>query len=177
MTDPTHARCRNCRALLEERHRFCWRCGLPRVEPPPAPTAPSQPELGSPSLATIATLRGVGLVYSAGAIFFLIMLAQTAAHVLAPNGRAQLIAIAEQAGVAPDSQGLFVTIYGLGLVLAEVVGAVLHGVAYYTLRRRRLAGWAVAVVLAELWSVLLLGIPLLLILLRRDVRAEFGLRD
>jgi len=64
--------------------------------------------------------------------------------------------------------------YAVLLTVVLLLAAALHALAFYGLRRRRRAGWAVAVILAGRWSLLVIGIPFLCLLLRRDTRQAFG---
>jgi hypothetical protein len=61
------------------------------------------------------------------------------------------------------------------VVGVELAAAILHGAAYYGLRAYRTWGWVVALVVSAAWSVVLLGIPILLFLLRRPVRQAYGI--
>ena len=71
-------------------------------------------------------------------------------------------------------RGGFLTGYVAVFVGGLLVAAALHGSAFYGLRRFRRWGWIAAVVVASLWSLLIVGIPVLLRLLNRNVRQAFG---
>ncbi len=159
--------CPACGAQLEARHEFCWRCGASRGRRIVTPT------IGAPR--TVSAIRGLRIVYAAGAILFLLLLTQTAAVLAAPNGRDQLMGTIAQAGVPPANRTVVFELYAAILIGGQAAAAGLHAVAFYAMRRRRLMGWAVAMVLAEMWAVVLVGVPVLLTLLRPDVRREFGL--
>ena len=147
--------CARCGAPLQPDHRFCPACGARR---PPAGPPPRLPVL-------------LPVAFAAGAVFWLLLLAQTAAVFASANGRAQLTAQLIAAGMpARDATSILAAdaILVGGLLLAA---AGLHWLAYRGLRLRRRWGWVVGLALAVLWSPVLLGIPVLITLLRRDVRA------
>ena len=63
------------------------------------------------------------------------------------------------------------------MIFLFIVAAVaLHAAAYYGLRRVRPWGWISAVIVAAGWSLVLVGIPVLILLLRRSTRQRFGIR-
>jgi hypothetical protein len=76
--------------------------------------------------------------------------------------------------VAPAVQGDVLTAYWIVLIGGSLVAAGLHGAAFYGLRRFRRWGWIAAVVVAALWSLLIVGIPVLIRLVSRNVRQAFG---
>ena len=195
MTTEEDAYCINCGARLETSHRFCWSCGAARwtqgaadrpdesrAEPDPPPTMPERtpPNPGSsvfrgprgsvqrPSLGLLPWL------YAAGAIVFLIEATQGLAYLLSPGGRAQLIAELAREGVVASMQGGFLTAYWIVFIGGSLVAAALHGAAFYGLRRYRRWGWISAVVVAALWSLVIVGIPVLVRLVNRNVRQAFG---
>jgi hypothetical protein len=49
----------------------------------------------------------------------------------------------------------------------------LHATAYFGLRRRQPWGWIVAVIVAAAWSLVLVGIPVLLVLVRSSTRRAY----
>jgi len=107
-------------------------------------------------------------------VFWLIELTQFAAVLAAPIGREQLREALVGAGVTTNVN----TILAIEIVLLvslEVAAVVLHGAAYYGLRAYRAWGWVVAVVVAGLWSLVLVGIPVLVFLLRRPTRKAYGI--
>jgi hypothetical protein len=172
--------CSSCGTRLEETHRFCWNCGVARHQPASA----DKPALGQgpraaeaagekPRLPDHVTI--IAIVSAAAAVMFLVLLAQTAALVLNPNGRDTLDQLLVQAGVsAADRPGVLV-VYEVMLLLLSLLPAILHGLAYYGLMAARRAGWVLAFVLAVGWSLLLVGIPFAYLLWRRDTREAFGI--
>lgn len=195
MTTEEDAYCINCGARLETSHRFCWSCGAARwtqgaaerpdesrAEPDPPPTM-QEP---TPPNRVTSVLRGprgsvqrpsLGLLpwlYAAGAIVFLIEATQGLAYLLSPGGRAQLIAELAREGVVASMQGGFLTAYWIVFIGGSLVAAALHGAAFYGLRRYRRWGWISAVVVAAVWSLLIVGIPVLVRLVNRNVRQAFG---
>jgi hypothetical protein len=59
--------------------------------------------------------------------------------------------------------------------LFEVTATALHATAYYGMRKLRLWGWIAAVMVAVGWSLVLIGLPVLIFLLRRPTRKAFGI--
>jgi hypothetical protein len=139
--------------------------GSQSFEPAPRkPTAPTQP----------VGLRWLPFVFGAGAVFWLVQLAQFAAIIAAPAGREQLNQALVQAGVKGDLATLIV--YEAILVFfIVIVAAVLHGTAYFGLRARKPWGWIAAVIVAAAWSLILIGIPVLVLLLRSNTRHAYGI--
>ena len=174
--------CINCGLEIGPDHRFCPRCGAERwmpgaekraVRPPPgAGTQPFDP--APPRPAPTPGLRWLPFVFGAGAVFWLIQLAQFAAVVTAPAGRDQLRQALVSSGVTANVTEIFVAEAAL-IVLFEVAAVMLHAAAFYGLRRFRPWGWISAVIVAAGWSVILVGIPLLVVLLRRTTRQRFGI--
>jgi hypothetical protein len=113
-------------------------------------------------------------VFGAGAVFWLIQLAQFAAVVTAPAGRDQLRQALVSSGVTANVTEVVVAEAAL-IVLFEVAAVTLHAAAFYGLRRFRPWGWISAVIAAAAWSLVLVGIPLLVVLLRRTTRQRFGI--
>lgn len=112
--------------------------------------------------------------YGAGAIVFLVYLTQGLAFFLSPTQRAMMFAELGQRGIPAAQRPGLVLAYGIVLLGGAVVAAVLHATAFYGLRRRRRWGWLSAVVVAAFWSLLIVGIPVLVRLVHRDVRRTFG---
>jgi hypothetical protein len=79
-----------------------------------------------------------------------------------------------QAGYPPSSRSMVIAIYGVVLMSGLLVAAALHGAAFYGLRRVRRWGWLAAVIIAAFWSVVLVGIPVLVRLTNRGVRETYG---
>jgi hypothetical protein len=112
-------------------------------------------------------------LYAAGAVVFLIEATQILAYLLSPGGRAQLLDDLTKQGVAPSMQGDVLIVYWV-ILAGSVIAAGLHGTAFYGLRRFRRWGWIAAVVVAALWSLVIVGIPVLVRLVNRNVRQAFG---
>ena len=118
-------------------------------------------------------LRWLPYLFAAGAVFWLIELTQFAAVVAAPSGREQLRQALVTAGIT--NVNTMLTVEVVILAALEVAAVALHGAAYYGLRAYRAWGWVVAVVVAAAWSLLLVGIPILIFLLRRPTRQAYGI--
>lgn len=189
MTHDGSGYCIHCGARLEAAHRFCWSCGLQRWAEPeaarpeddrPPPTPGTQvftarpPAPPAPARAPAASLGLLPWIYAAGAVLFLVEATQGLAYLLSPGGRAQLSAELTRQGVAPAIQGDILALYWIVLIGGSLVAAALHGTAFYGLRRMRRWGWIAAVVVAALWSLLIVGIPVLVRLVSRSVRQAFG---
>ena len=178
--------CIKCGTALEAEHRFCSRCGTARLEAvggpapgsPPPPLSPNSPIALARRAALLEELAPqlalVSFLCAAGAVFWAILLAQTAAVIAAPTGRAGIDDLLAKSGVAPSMRMTSLVIYATVLILLCLVPMALHAVAYYTFKGRRRAGWVMSVLLAGAWSFVLVGIPFLYILMKRDVRTAFG---
>jgi hypothetical protein len=188
--------CIQCGARLEAEHRFCWSCGAPRWTPEVTePARPPEPDRAPPTPGTqvFGGIRpapapaapqaaqtpfgGLGLLpwfYAAGAVMFLVEATQALAYLLSPGGRAQLAIELTRQGVPAAMQNDVLTVYWVVLIGGSLVAAALHGTAFYGLRRLRRWGWIAAVVVAALWSLLIVGIPVLVRLVSRPVRQAFG---
>jgi hypothetical protein len=182
--------CIHCGARLETGHRFCWSCGAPRWSPeagegtPPAPPdagrappVPGTPVFSGRPVSAATPAVSLGLLpwfYAAGAILFLVEATQGLAYLLSPAGRAQLTAELTRQGVAASMQQGVLAAYWVILIGGSLVAATLHAAAFYGLRRLRRWGWISAVVVAALWSLLIVGIPVLVRLVSRSVRQAFG---
>lgn len=145
--------CVECGVKLLADHDYCWSCGAVRWRPdgdggaPPLPAAePAPSRLGS--LQFYFAFWAVALLVWAAVDF-------------------GVLAAADVTGVPVVGQ--------LAMISIKVLGAALHGAAYYGIRARRVHGWLLGVVLAGLWSLILVGIPALALLLRRSTREAFGL--
>jgi hypothetical protein len=119
-------------------------------------------------------LRWLPYLFAAGAIFWLIELTQFAAVLAAPVGREQLRQALVNAGLTSDVDTLLI-VESVLIVFFELVAAVLHGAAYYGLKGFRAWGWVVAVIVSAAWSLVLVGIPILVFLLRRPTRDAYGI--
>ncbi|HKW58202.1 MAG TPA: hypothetical protein VJR46_00375 [Candidatus Dormibacteraeota bacterium] len=118
-------------------------------------------------------LRWLPYLYAAGAIFWLIELTQFAAVLAAPVGRQQLMQTLANAGFASNA-GSMLVVESVLIAFVELTAGALHAAAYYGLRRFRPWGWVAAVIVAGAWSLLLVGIPIFVFLLRRQTRAAYG---
>jgi len=174
--------CINCGLELGPDHRFCPRCGAERWTPSeekqavrPPPGAGSQPfDPAVPRAAPAPGLRWLPFVFGAGAVFWLIQLAQFAAVIAAPAGRDQLRQALVSSGVTVDVSTV-VVVEAVLIVFFEVAAVGLHAAAFYGLRRYRPWGWISAVIVTAAWSLVLVGIPLMVVLLRRTTRQRFGI--
>jgi hypothetical protein len=171
--------------MLAEDHRYCPRCGAERWTPPPAESQPSgqrpPPGAGSQSflptpakVPPVSRLRWLPFVFAAGAVFWLIELTQFAAVVAAPAGRDQLQQALVSAGIKQDLSTVLV-VESILVFVFEASAVAVHAVAYFGLRKLRPWGWVAAVIVAAAWSLVLVGIPVLVILLRRTTRQTFGM--
>ena len=176
--------CIRCGAQLDPAHRFCWNCGAPRWSPAESSSdsvasapAPAPAPTAAPVRPTVPARVDLGLLpwlYAAGAVFFLVWGTQALALLLAPTGQSQLLAEMARQGIPAEMRRNVLLVYGLALIGAALVAAGLHAAAFYGLRRRRWWGWLAAVVVAGVWSLLIVGIPVLVRLVSRPVRAAFG---
>jgi hypothetical protein len=143
----------------------------------PSPSAPPASANGGVSPGVLlATIGPRPWLYIVGAVLAFISATLSLASLVGPHGRAQVIEDLIGQGFPIRNQGAMVAIVAMVRVAAPLLGGVLHAVAFHGLRRSRRWGWVAAVVVAAAWSVLLVGIPILFLLLRRDVRNTFGLR-
>jgi len=118
--------------------------------------------------------RWLPWLYAAGAVFWLILLTEFAAYLVSPVGREEL----RQGLVDQGFKGNIDTLFSVDaalIVFIELAAAILHGVAFYGLRAFRAWGWVVAVIMASAWSLVLVGLPVLLFLLRRPTRQAYGI--
>lgn len=173
--------CINCGAELAAEHRHCPGCGTERWTPPqensssrPPPGAGSQPfGPAPPRPAAPPRLRWLPLLFAAGAVFWLIQLVQFAAIVAAPTGRDELRQALTNAGITKDVSTVL-AVESVLVFLLEGTAAALHAAAYYGLRKFRAWGWIAAVIVAAAWSLVLVGVPMLILLLRRTTRQAYG---
>ena len=182
MSHPGAGFCIRCGAQLDPGHHFCWRCGAARYEPrsgapegPPPPSPGTQPFTARKSAEREPVPAWFPFVYAAGSVFALLILDQNAAIVAAPAGRAQVYEQLTAGGVPAQEQLGFFIAYAITFLALPAIAAGLHGLAFYGLRGRRRWGWAAAVLLAGLWSMLLIGIPFLHTLLKPSTRRAYGL--
>ncbi len=61
------------------------------------------------------------------------------------------------------------------IVFFEASAITLHAAAYYGLRKYRPWGWVAAIITSAAWSLIILGIPVLVFLLRRRTRSAYGI--
>jgi hypothetical protein len=139
--------------------------GSQSFEPaPPRPPAPIQP----------VGLRWLPFVFGAGAVFWLVQLAQFAAIIAAPAGRDQLQQQLVQDGVVSADLTTWLVFGAVGLFFFLLAAATLHATAYFGLKARKPWGWIAAVIVAAAWSFILVGIPVLILLIRSRTRHAYG---
>lgn len=114
-------------------------------------------------------------IYAFGAVLSFVWATVSLASLIAPRGRSQLLDMLSQATPVRSQTSLLAT-YAVEMVATPVIVGTLHWIAFSGLRRVRRWGWIAAVVVAGLWSLLIVGILFLMHLLRRDVRNAFGFR-
>jgi len=131
---------------------------------------PRQPAQPAPN----RYLRWLPFFFAAGGIFWLVQLTQAAALAAAPVGRDQMIHYLVNAGFTRDTTSAL-TVYFVMVFFFEIAAVVLHGTAYYGLKRIRIWGWVAAVIAAAAWSLVLIGIPVLVFLLQRQTRQAYGI--
>ena len=119
-------------------------------------------------------LRWLPWPFAVGAVFWLIELTQFAAILAAPQGRAQLQQSLASSGLTHDTAGMLV-VEAVVVVFLEACAIALHAAAYYGLRRFRAWGWIAATIVSAGWSLIVVGIPVLVFLLRRQTRAAYGI--
>lgn len=174
--------CISCGQALDPDHRYCPRCGAERWSPPeaapqlrPPPGAGSQTFLrAAPRVPAAPRLRWLPFVFAAGAVFWLVELVQFAAVVAAPAGRDELRQALVNAGIKQDISTVMVY-ESVVVFVFEAAAAALHATAYFGLRKLRAWGWIAAVIVSAAWSLILVGIPVLVVLLRRETRQSFGI--
>jgi cytochrome bd-type quinol oxidase subunit 1 len=119
-------------------------------------------------------VRVIPWIYAAGAILSALWLTSSLAFAVAPKGRSQLMQDITSTHVAASEASLVLALriaFSVGIPAVLLVG---HGLAYYGLRARARWGWLSAVIIAGLWSIVLAGIPVLVRLLRREIREAYG---
>ena len=119
-------------------------------------------------------LRWLPWLFAAGAVFWLIELTQFAAVVSAPAGRAQLVQSLANSGLTRDAARMLI-VESVVIVFLEACAIALHAAAYYGLRRQQGWGWAAATVASAGWSLVVVGIPVLVFLLQKRTRAVYGI--
>ena len=96
------------------------------------------------------------------------------AIIAAPAGRDQLNQALVQAGVKGDLPTLIV-LEAILVFFVVIVAAFLHAIAYFGLKARKPWGWIAAVIVAAAWSLVLIGIPVLVLLVRSSTRHAYGI--
>ena len=174
--------CIQCGARLSDEDRFCSHCGTARWTPPepvgtggpagphPEPARPPGPE----AAAVPVSLGLLPWAYACGAVLALIWATQSLAMFLNPAGRAQLLQQITNQNVPESTRPGLLVFWGAFSVGLPLAAAALHAVSFYGLRRTARWGWLAAVIVAGLWSVILVGIPILRRLLSLEVRRTFG---
>lgn len=146
-------------------HLYCPRCGARRRISSLEPRPPDRSRTRT---------RWLPYLFGAGAVFWLIELTQFAAVVAAPAGRDQLVQALVAAGIKRDLTTVLVV--ECAMVFMFEAGAVaLHAAAFYGLRRLKPWGWVAALITAVAWSLVLLGIPVVVFLLQRPTREAYGI--
>jgi|SRR5579859_771969 len=172
--------CVSCGAALEAGHRYCPLCGAARWTPAPDPRAQRPPPgPGTPAFSpapppedAAPRLRMLPYLFAIGAIFWLFQLVQFAAVVAAPNGRDQITQALAHAGYTGDPTTALI-VEAAVIFLFEIVAVALHAAAYFGLRDRKAWGWIAAVMVSAAWSLVLVGIPILYVLLKRGTRRVY----
>jgi hypothetical protein len=119
-------------------------------------------------------LRWLPYLFAAGAVLWLVELTRFAAYLVAPAGREVLKQALVDGGITRNLDATLTTESVLIFFLGTAA-VVLHGAAYYGLKRLRVWGWITAVIVSSGWSLVILGIPILVLLLRRSTREACGL--
>jgi hypothetical protein len=119
-------------------------------------------------------LRWLPYLFAAGAVLWLVELTRFAAYLVAPAGREVLKQALVDGGITRNLDATLTTESVLIFFLGTAA-VVLHGAAYYGLKRLRVWGWITAVIVSSGWSLVILGIPILVLLLRRSTREAYGL--
>jgi hypothetical protein len=141
----------------------------------PPPGAGSQPfDPVPPKAKPPAELNWLPTIFGVGAIFWLVQMARLAAVIAAPVGRDQLRQIMEHAGSPPGDVSMYVAGWLAVEMFFVIAAASLHAAAYFGLRRHQPWGWVSAVIAAAAWSLVLVGIPVLVVLVRSSTRRRYG---
>ena len=145
---------------------------MPMIRPPPGAGSQSFDPV-PPKPVPPPSLRWLPLIFGAGAIFWLVQLAQFAAVVAAPAGRDRMRQTVEQAGAAGGEVSTWIAVEIVVGLFFVIAAAALHASAYFGLRRREPWGWITAVIVAAAWSLVLVGIPVLVVLVRSSTRRVY----
>jgi len=130
--------------------------------------------LRQPAPKSSSALRWLPYLFAAGAVFWLVELTRFGAYLSAPTGREVLRQTLMESGVTTNlnaalaGESVMVFFFGFS-------AAALHGAAYYGLRSRKDWGWITAVIVSAGWSIVVVGIPVLVFLLRRSTREAYGI--
>ena len=119
-------------------------------------------------------LRWLPYLFAAGAVLWLVELTRFAAYLVAPAGREVLKQALIDGGITRNLDATLTTESVLIFFLGTAT-VVLHAAAYYGLKRLRVWGWITAVIVSSGWSLVIVGIPILVLLLRRSTREAYGL--
>jgi len=119
--------------------------------------------------------RWLPYIFAAGAVLWLVELTRFAAYLVAPAGRDVLKQALVEGGIKGNLNSTLTT-ESILIFFLGTTAVVLHGAAYYGLKRLRVWGWITAVFVSAAWSVVIVGIPVLVFLLRRSTREAYGLR-
>ena len=119
-------------------------------------------------------VRWLPYLFAAGAILWLVELTRFAAYLVAPAGREVLKKALADGGITRNVNEILV-LESVLIVFVCMSAVALHAAAYYGLKRIRVWGWITAVIVSAGWSVILLGIPVLVFLLRRSTREAYGI--
>ncbi|MGH7910204.1 MAG: zinc ribbon domain-containing protein [Candidatus Dormibacteraceae bacterium] len=170
--------CIECGARLAAGARLCPTCGTERWTPgAPGRPAPDAEKPLSPradrQLAPAdieATVASVPWIYAFGAVLNVALLAWALAEGTTTGGQANWDSFLTQARVPISARtGLVVS-----LCIVFLLSAAGHAIAFHGLRAKKRWGWIVGIVLATLWSIVIMGIPVLVRLAQRQVRAAYG---
>ncbi len=168
--EPDLPYCVACGERLAAGRARCAACGAERW------TGEGRPVRPQPSQAQPAPVPALAWIYAAGAIMWLVLLASNAGVLAAAAGREQIAREVARAGSTGEmAQAAFALAAGSSVVVPLAVAA-LHAIAFYGLRGARRWGWLAAVLVAGAWSLVLVGIPVLAVLLRPEVRRAYGVR-
>ena len=124
------------------------------IRPPPGAGSQSFDPV-PPKPVPPASLRWLPLIFGAGAIFWLVQLAQFAAVVAAPAGRDRMRQTVEQAGAAGGEVSTWIAVEIVVGLFFVIAAAALHASAYFGLRRRQPWGWITAVIMCCQLPILL----------------------
>lgn len=171
MGTPEGGYCIQCGHPLSPEHRFCPACGTGRWIPPSTPEEDSRA-----AAAGALPLPGLPWVFAAGAVLWLLLLAETAGGLAATPTRRQILDQLARSGYSGQDAVVLALVEGAIMLLIPLAIAALHATAFYGLRGRHRWGWFAAVLVAGAWSLALVGIPILALLLRPATRSAYNVR-